>query len=47
MSLGCCIKDPGVSSVEKLKQDVFQCIFLELSHTSVRSTVLSQKESLH
>lgn len=38
MSLGWCIKDLCVSSEEKVNKEVFQCISLELSHTSVKST---------
>lgn len=46
MSLSCCIKSLGVSSEEKVSKEVFQCISLELVHTSVRSTALSQKQRL-
>lgn len=43
MSLGCCIKDLGVNSEEKASKELFQCISLELSHTSVKNNALSQK----
>lgn len=42
MSLGCCIEDLGMSSEEKVGEEMFQCFYLELSHTSVKSTAHSQ-----